>query len=958
MSSSEEPKVPAGPGERVGHYEIVSELGRGGMGIVYRARDVHLGREVALKCLHPEASDDLDHRRRFLREARAASQLSSPYIVPVFEVFEEVERPWLAMEFVKGRSLRKELRGTSGLPISQVILYGEEVAEALEVAHAKGILHRDVSPGNILITQEGRARLTDFGLAKRFVPPDQTTSAATESMPLTQQGGILGTLGYMSPEQVLGRPLDPRADIFSLGCVLYEMCTGKATFHGANQGEFLDAILHHEPESISRLNYEVPEELERIVRKSLAKNPDERYQHVGELKTDLRSLHQLLDYRSYEKEHPEVSGEVPAPRQRRPWVPALAAAMGVVGVVVLVKVLWPPSEPGGRPFPDRALESLPLVTWPTDELGSRISPDQEWISFLSGRGGGRNLWVRKLSGGESQPLTSPPGRVLSHVWSPDGDEIAYLVEEGSARWLRIVPAPLRERPRLNLRVDYHFERLIRWVGSTLYLESLPTGLWRLPLDGDGAEEIVLDDAGFTFRTGFDLGPERDLVVFSGLREGEKNIWVSGLDGKNLRQITREGREGNVYSPRWMGKSRRRIVYLSNKGGQVELWEAEWPEGSRRQIPFAGRLEAIDHVSADGSLMTVGVVQERADLWWLDPGAHSELQLSADTLNDFEPTVSTASDRIAFQRGKNVASDILDAQVFVARRTSSGLDAEHLVVQDGFSPSLSADGRWIAFLKKSYDSPLSTALALHDLDTGRERILTDRFQQICMRVFPLSFSRAYVWSRRAPILFFVALSGSHAAEIQRYGADDLSIGVVFSTGARGKTIRDLHLSPDGERLAFVIHVVADGEWQVHDLLLRTGEARLREVFYREVFLQGIRMDGTSFVVLDSFVNADGERQSDIVTCGREGSCNVVGTADSSFPETARLDVDNEILYLTMAEEDIHNLYAFSLGEKRFARVTDNRLPGVTFSGQEPLPDGTLVVSRHQRNKDLWLIRLDR
>ena len=119
-----------------------------------------------------------------------------------------------------------------------------------------------------------------------------------------------------------------------------------------------------------------------------------------------------------------------------------------------------------------------------------------------------------------------------------------------------------------------------------------------------------------------------------------------------------------------------------------------------------------------------------------------------------------------------------------------------------------------------------------------------------------------------------------------------------------------------------------------------------------------MDGTSFVVLDSFVNADGERQSDIVTCGPEGSCNVVGTADSSFPETARLDVDNEILYLTMAEEGIHNLYAFSLGEKRFARVTDNRLPGVTFSGQELLPDGTLVVSRHQRNKDLWLIRPDR
>ena len=326
------------PGQRISHYEILSEIGRGGMGIVFRARNLNLGRDVALKCPRPDIGQDSEVRRRFFREARSASALSHPNAVHILDVFEHEGRPWLAMELVDGRSLRAILDTDGPLPCADVLKHAIGLAGALQAAHHKRILHRDVTPRNVLIGKDGRARLTDFGLARSFVAPGDETTASTESSSLSLSGHVVGTPGYMSPEQLLGQPVDQRTDIFSFGTLLYEACTGKKAFVTSPQGEMLDAILHREPEAISRHTYSVPEELERIIRKCLAKRPEERYQDAEDLLSDLVAFQRS-------RESGSGSRPVPVPRPPR-WRRALLVGVPAVALVaVLAWWFWPP---GGR----------------------------------------------------------------------------------------------------------------------------------------------------------------------------------------------------------------------------------------------------------------------------------------------------------------------------------------------------------------------------------------------------------------------------------------------------------------------------------------------------------------------------------------------------------------------------------------------------------------------------------
>ena len=289
--------TPTPPGAIIGHYEILAELGRGGMGVLYRARDQKLGRVVALK--RPYAPGVVQ-RQRFEREARAAAQLAHPHIVPIFEVLEEDGVPWIAMELVEGRSLRSLLDLGEPLPLAEILRHAEGLAGALQAAHARGILHRDVNPKNIMITPEGRALLTDFGLARvnRDSSAD-TDTTDTQEGDVTRAGSVLGTPGYMSPEQALGRPADPRSDLFCLGAVLYEMCTRTRAFSASDTGSALDAVLHRDPPSVALCRKDCPPELERIVRKLLSKDAADRYQIAADVGADLRALRRQIEWERY-----------------------------------------------------------------------------------------------------------------------------------------------------------------------------------------------------------------------------------------------------------------------------------------------------------------------------------------------------------------------------------------------------------------------------------------------------------------------------------------------------------------------------------------------------------------------------------------------------------------------------------------------------------------------------------
>ena len=276
-------------GDSIGHYRIVSQLGEGGMGEVYLATDTRLDRSVALKVLPPALAEDRGRMERFDREAKAASALNHPNVAHIYEIGEARGIHFLAMEFIEGSPLEKRIDGKP-LPVPEISEIGAQIADALDAAHAKGIVHRDIKPANIMITARGHVKVLDFGLAKVVEAPRTGSRTQVETRYVSSAGMLLGTVEYMSPEQALGRDVDHRSDIFSLGVVLYQMATGRVPFAGSSPSETIARILEAQPEAMARFNYELPEELDRIVRKCLEKDRERRYQSARDVMVDLKDL--------------------------------------------------------------------------------------------------------------------------------------------------------------------------------------------------------------------------------------------------------------------------------------------------------------------------------------------------------------------------------------------------------------------------------------------------------------------------------------------------------------------------------------------------------------------------------------------------------------------------------------------------------------------------------------------
>jgi serine/threonine protein kinase len=428
--------VSLAPGTRLGPYEILAPLGAGGMGEVYRAKDMKLGREVAVKVLPETFFEEKESINRFEREARSLAAVSHPHIAALFS-FEEISgRHLLVMELAEGETLAATI--TKGpLPPGQLLKVGIEIASALDAAHRVGIVHRDLKPGNVMLTRSG-VKLLDFGLAKALAPEgpvEGVTSARTAARDVTREGEILGTLSYMAPEQLEGKKPDPRTDIFALGATLYEMATGLKAFSGTSQASLISVIMKEEPVSISQLQSMTPPALERIVQTCLAKNPDDRWQSARDVALQLRDV-SAMD-----------GGPPPArPRYVRTAVSAALLVLAATGLTLLLSkrtpvdiepVVFSVAPPGRSAFPSHP-----------GETGFSVSPDGRNLAFVAPNDSGQDvLWVRPMPSLSARPLPGTEG-AAGPFWSPDSRWIGFFaggrlekIEAAGGVSLRICEAP-------------------------------------------------------------------------------------------------------------------------------------------------------------------------------------------------------------------------------------------------------------------------------------------------------------------------------------------------------------------------------------------------------------------------------------------------------------------------------------------------------------------------------------
>ena len=849
------------PGTRLGPYEIVAPLGAGGMGEVYRAKDSRLGREVAVKVLPASFSNGPDRLRRFEQEARAAGILNHPNITAVHDVGTVDGSPYVVTELLEGETLRSRLAGGPLAP-RRAIDYALQIAHGLAAAHEKGIVHRDLKPENLFVTKDGRVKILDFGLAKLTQPEKAgpQTSLPTETAG-TEPGVVMGTLGYMSPEQVRGRPADARSDIFSFGAILYEMLSGKRAFHRETAADTMSAILREEPEDLSTTNRQVPPVLDRIIRHCLEKDPEARF----------HSAHDL----AFQLQFPaagETSGIVAAPSPKRRTPPALLA-MGAI-ILVLAAALAalvlrrPTNAPAARPV--RFSVPIPPGTiYSPGEVsrGLSISPDGTRLVVEAISNGRRRLFLRPL---DSEKFTELEGTLgaSAHFWSPDSRFIAFFAD-GKVKKVPAAGGPAEELCPAS----------IDWVGTwgrdgTILLSQIPPsepGIFRVSdRGGEPVRVLGVDPSDPVALLWPQFLPDGRHFLFQALAPTGKmrELRVGSLDSRDVRAIAPLVSRFEYAEPGYLVYVRDNALFAQpfdakkaalfgeptlvaedvhhffgpghaafsvSQAGVIAYQAAKtpvrlvWLDRRGKELGVLGQPAVVDFVriSPSGNRVAANVEDSRfgtSDLWVFEAASGASTRLTSGQIDESAPVWTPDGARLVFRVDDKGPPDI--AEMIVGSPGSE----RSLLILPGVQQSedISPDGRrlvflndaastadiWLASLEGDHQpkpwfrspfnernprfSPDGRWIAYDSDESGTREVYIALTEGAGEKKrISPSGGRAPRWSRDGKELFYAAPDDSIVAVPVTSGAS-LQAGPGASLFRLETGIRNFDVSPDGSR----------------------------------------------------------------------------------------------------------------------------------------------------------------